>query len=75
MTLSLITPSMAAYRVLLLRKPVDQAFLVSLNDGVLLTAVGLGRPKSRPWFEFGGLSLPQFRVPSKPDRPGLRMML
>jgi AcrR family transcriptional regulator len=43
-TLSLISPSMAAYRVLILRKPVDRKFLVSLIDGVLLPAVGLGRP-------------------------------
>jgi AcrR family transcriptional regulator len=40
-TLSLISPSMAAYRVLVLRKPVDRAFLVSLIDGVILPAVGL----------------------------------
>jgi AcrR family transcriptional regulator len=40
-TLSLITPSMAAYRVLILRKPVDREFLVSLIDGVLLPALGL----------------------------------
>lgn len=44
-TLSLITPSMAAYRVLVLKKPVDRAFLLSLIDGVLLPAVGL-RPGS-----------------------------
>jgi AcrR family transcriptional regulator len=40
-TLSLIVPSMAAYRVLVLKKPVDRPFLVSLIDGVLLPAVGL----------------------------------
>ena len=40
-TLSLITPSMAAYRVLVLKKPVDRPFLLSLIDGVLLPAVGL----------------------------------
>jgi AcrR family transcriptional regulator len=40
-TLSLIMPSMAAYRVLVLRKPVDRDFLVTLIDGVLLPAVGL----------------------------------
>ena len=39
------TPSMAAYRLLILRKPVDRAFLVSLIDGVLLPAVGLTPPK------------------------------
>jgi AcrR family transcriptional regulator len=42
-TLSLITPSMAAYRVLIMKKPVDRQFLVSLIDGVLLPALGLGR--------------------------------
>ncbi|MCU1598952.1 MAG: hypothetical protein QOE85_1402 [Actinomycetota bacterium] len=40
-TLSLVTPSMAAYRVLILRKPVDRAFLISLIDGVLMPAVGI----------------------------------
>jgi hypothetical protein len=40
--LALITPSMVAYRVLMLRKPVDSAFLISLIDGVLMPAVGLG---------------------------------
>ncbi|MCU1599238.1 MAG: AcrR family transcriptional regulator, partial [Glaciihabitans sp.] len=37
----LVTPSMAAYRVLILRKPVDRAFLISLIDGVLMPAVGI----------------------------------
>ncbi len=41
-TLSLVTPSMAAYRVLILKKPVDRAFLISIIDGVLLPALGLG---------------------------------
>jgi len=40
-TLSLVTPSMAAYRVLILKRPVDRAFLISLIDGVLLPALGL----------------------------------
>ena len=40
-TLSLIAPSMAVFRVLVLKRPVDRAFLVSLIDGVLLPAVGL----------------------------------
>jgi hypothetical protein len=34
---------MAAYRVLILQQPVDRDYLVSLIDGVLLPAVGLGR--------------------------------
>jgi AcrR family transcriptional regulator len=46
-TLSLISPSMAAYRVLILQLPVDRKFLMSLIDGVLMPAVGLGpRPTS-----------------------------
>jgi AcrR family transcriptional regulator len=40
-TLSLIAPSMVVFRVLVLKRPVDRAFLVSLIDGVLLPAVGL----------------------------------
>ncbi len=40
-TLSLVMPSMVAYRVLILKKPVDREFLISLVDGVLLPAVGL----------------------------------
>jgi AcrR family transcriptional regulator len=40
-TLSLIVPSMVIFRVLVLKRPVDRAFLVSLIDGVLLPAVGL----------------------------------
>ena len=44
-TLSLVAPSMAAYRVLILQKPVDRAFLISLIDGVILPAVGLARPE------------------------------
>jgi AcrR family transcriptional regulator len=46
--LSLISPSMAAYRVLILRKPVDRAFLVSLIDGVLMPAVGLSPKVGQP---------------------------
>jgi hypothetical protein len=42
-TLALISPSMATYRVLILRKPVDRSFLLSLIDGVILPALGLGR--------------------------------
>ncbi|MET0975741.1 MAG: TetR/AcrR family transcriptional regulator [Leifsonia sp.] len=42
-TLALISPSMAAYRVLIERKPVDRDFLIALIDGVILPAVGLGQ--------------------------------
>lgn len=40
-TLSLVAPSMVAYRVLILRQPANRDFLVSLIDGVILPAVGL----------------------------------
>lgn len=40
-TLSMISPSMVAYRVLILRKLVDRDFLISLIDGVVLPAVGI----------------------------------
>ncbi|MBF4632849.1 TetR/AcrR family transcriptional regulator [Agreia pratensis] len=38
---SLISPSMVAYRSLLQRKPVSRDFLITLIDGVILPAVGL----------------------------------
>jgi AcrR family transcriptional regulator len=41
--LSMISPAMVAYRVLILRKPVDREFLISIIDGVVMSAVGLGR--------------------------------
>lgn len=44
--LALIAPSMSAYRVLIQRKPVDKAFLISLIDGVVLPAVGIAPPKA-----------------------------
>jgi len=37
--LSLLSQSMSIYRVLVLRKPVDSEFLISLIDGVLMPAV------------------------------------
>lgn len=37
-----LTPAMAAFRVLMQKKPVDADFLVSLIDGVLLPAAGVG---------------------------------
>ncbi|MFV8752973.1 TetR/AcrR family transcriptional regulator [Nannocystaceae bacterium ST9] len=38
-TLALVMPSMAAYRTLVQRKPIDLAFIVGLIDGVLLPAL------------------------------------
>lgn len=40
-TLSMISPSMVAYRTLVMKKPVDRDYLVSIIDGVILPAVGL----------------------------------
>ena len=49
-TLCLVTTSMAAFRTLIERKPVDREFLISLIDGVVLPAVGLvpGVPARQP---------------------------
>jgi AcrR family transcriptional regulator len=38
-TLSQVIPSMCAYRTLILRKPVDQSFLMAMIDNVLLAAL------------------------------------
>jgi AcrR family transcriptional regulator len=38
-TLSQVVPSMAAYRTLVQRKPIDLAFLVSIIDGVIVPAL------------------------------------
>jgi AcrR family transcriptional regulator len=56
-TLSLVAPSMAAYRVLVLKKPVDRPFLISLIDGVLLPALGLPP---------GGDAPPAVQAPASP---------
>lgn len=39
--LAILAPSMVAYRVLVLRKPVDRAFLLGVLDDILLPAVGI----------------------------------
>lgn len=39
--LAILAPSMASYRVLVLRKPVDRAFLMGVLDDILLPAVGI----------------------------------
>jgi AcrR family transcriptional regulator len=41
--LALVAPSMAAYRVLVLRRPVDRHFLLRVIDDILLPAVGIRR--------------------------------
>ena len=49
-TLSLVSPSMAAFRTLVERKPIDREFLISLIDGIVLPALGLrpGAPEAGP---------------------------
>ncbi|GGF28852.1 TetR/AcrR family transcriptional regulator [Subtercola lobariae] len=47
-TLAMISPSMAAYRTLILKKPVDREFVLSIIDGVLLPALGLAVPAPQP---------------------------
>jgi len=42
-TISLVSQSMASYRTLILRKPVDRDFLISVIDGVILPALGLSK--------------------------------
>lgn len=46
-TLSRVIPSMAAYRTLVQRKPIDLAFIVSLVDGVIVPALR-GQPPEAP---------------------------
>ncbi|WP_209560069.1 TetR/AcrR family transcriptional regulator [Frigoribacterium sp. PvP032] len=45
--LALLSPSMVAYRTIIMKQPVDRAFLLGLIDGVVLPAVGL-RPPADP---------------------------
>jgi len=45
---SLISPSMVAYRSLILRRPVDREFLITIIDGIILPAVGLGHTAPAP---------------------------
>lgn len=40
-TISRIAPTMAAFRSLVLRKPFDKTFLLSMVDGVILPALGI----------------------------------
>jgi AcrR family transcriptional regulator len=41
--LALVVPSMVSYRALMLRKPIDRHYMLSVIDGVLLPALGLER--------------------------------
>ncbi|ASO20451.1 AcrR family transcriptional regulator [Actinoalloteichus hoggarensis] len=47
-TLAQVVPSMAAYRVVVERKPIDPDFLIAVIDGVLLPALGLPPAWSGP---------------------------
>ena len=40
-TLAVVSQAMATYRVMILRRPVDREFILSVIDGVVLPAVGL----------------------------------
>ena len=42
--ISLVSQSMATYRTVMLRKPIDREFLISVIDGVLMPALGLAKP-------------------------------
>ncbi len=42
--LALVSPSMASYRTLVLKQPVDREFLIGLIDGVILPAAGVRAP-------------------------------
>lgn len=46
--LALISQSMAAYRVLIVRPTVDREFFVALIDGIVLPAVGIRPPTPAP---------------------------
>ncbi|MFC5788444.1 TetR/AcrR family transcriptional regulator [Agromyces tardus] len=41
-TIAKLTPAMAAFRLLIEKRPVDAEFLLSLIDGVILPAAGIG---------------------------------
>jgi AcrR family transcriptional regulator len=41
-TLAILMPAMASFRTIVQRKPMDREFLVSLIDGVILPAAGIG---------------------------------
>lgn len=44
-TLSLVSQAMGSYRTLMLRKPIDREFIISIIDGVILPALGITPPK------------------------------
>ena len=46
-TLAVVTPAMAAFRLLIQKQPIDAEYLFSLIDGVLLPAVGIDPPATK----------------------------
>jgi len=44
-TLSLVSQAMGSYRTLMLRKPIDRDFIISIIDGVILPALGITPPQ------------------------------
>lgn len=46
-TVALISPSMVAYRTLMLRKPVTREYMISVIDGIVLPAAGVARPDKK----------------------------
>jgi AcrR family transcriptional regulator len=47
-TIANISPSMVTYRTMMLAKPVDRDFLISIIDKVILPSVGLGAASAAP---------------------------
>lgn len=47
-TISMVAPSMTAYRLLVTQRPVDRDYLIAIIDGVVLPAVGLKPPSGDP---------------------------
>lgn len=45
-TVARIIPSLARYRALIQRRPIDRAFLVGIIDGVPLPALGIATPET-----------------------------
>jgi len=42
-TLAVLSQAMGSYRTLMLRKPIDREYILSIIDGVILPALGLPR--------------------------------
>jgi len=44
-TLALVSQAMGSFRSLMLRKPIDRTYILSIIDGVILPALGIVPPK------------------------------